>query len=103
MIAGIAKGNDRASIRIKGVKQAVKDYGKKTRLLKVVEASYSQTVGGDAFAQLVVLPLDNYGFRNYQVGGLLGAVGMLLSEHPIQTRAFRITAHGSCPGFAESA
>ncbi len=53
MIAGISKGNDRASNRIKGVKQAVKHYGKNARLVKVIEASYSQTDGGDAFAQLM--------------------------------------------------
>ncbi len=53
MIAGVSKGNDRASNRIKGVKKAVKDFGRNARLLKVIEAPYSQAGGGDAFAKLM--------------------------------------------------
>ncbi len=53
MIAGISKGNDRAANRIKGVKQAIEDFGQNARLLDVIEASYAQTEGGDAFAQLM--------------------------------------------------
>lgn len=53
MIAGVSKGNDRARNRIKGVKQAVRDFGKNARLLAVIEANYSQTHGGDAFTQLM--------------------------------------------------
>lgn len=53
MIAGIAKGNDRASNRIKGVRKAIRDFGEDARLLKIIETDYSQTEGGDAFARLM--------------------------------------------------
>jgi LacI family transcriptional regulator len=53
MIAGISKHNDRARNRIKGVKQAIKDFGKNARLLSVIETQYSQALGGDAFTQLM--------------------------------------------------
>lgn len=53
MIAGITQGNDRATNRIKGVKQAIADFGENARLLKVIEAPYDQTEGGDAFASLI--------------------------------------------------
>lgn len=53
MIAGNSKGNDRASNRIEGVRQAIRDFGKDAELLKIIEAHYSQTDGGDAFAQLM--------------------------------------------------
>ena len=53
MIAGISEGNDRARNRIEGVRQAIRDFGKDAKLLKIIEASYSQKDGGDAFAQLM--------------------------------------------------
>lgn len=53
MIAGVSKGNDRAGNRIKGVRQAVRDFGNGARLLAVVEAHYSQALGGDAFTRLM--------------------------------------------------
>ncbi|ASJ75267.1 LacI family DNA-binding transcriptional regulator [Granulosicoccus antarcticus] len=56
MIAGISEGNDRASNRIKGVKQAIRDFGSPAKLLKVMQTPYSQTKGGDAFANLMHKP-----------------------------------------------
>lgn len=56
MIAGIAKENDRAANRIKGVRQAVQEVGGEARMLKVIEADYSQTSGGDAFTTLMSEP-----------------------------------------------
>jgi LacI family transcriptional regulator len=53
MIAGISEGNDRASNRIKGVRQAVREFGNNARLMKVIEAEYSQSSGGDAFSRLM--------------------------------------------------
>ncbi|MGQ7844495.1 LacI family DNA-binding transcriptional regulator [Granulosicoccus sp. 3-233] len=53
MIAGISQGNDRAANRIKGVTQAIRDYGQGARLLDVVEARYAQNEGGDAFERLM--------------------------------------------------
>lgn len=53
MIAGISRGNDRAANRIKGVRQAIKDFGQGARLLDVIEARYAQEDGGDAFTRLM--------------------------------------------------
>lgn len=52
MIAGISEGNDRAANRIEGVKSAIEDFGNGAVLLNVIEKSYSQEHGGDAFEAL---------------------------------------------------
>jgi LacI family transcriptional regulator len=56
MIAGVARGNDRAANRIKGVRQAVQEFGGEARLITVIEADYSQNSGGDAFTTLMSEP-----------------------------------------------
>ncbi|MFK7994409.1 MAG: LacI family DNA-binding transcriptional regulator [Granulosicoccus sp.] len=53
MIAGVSEGNDRASSRIEGVRQAVLDYGNDATLTRVIETNYSQHNGGQAFEQLM--------------------------------------------------
>ncbi|MFK8082999.1 MAG: LacI family DNA-binding transcriptional regulator [Granulosicoccus sp.] len=53
MIAGISKGNDRASKRIEGVSSAIADYGNGAELINTIETSYSQDNGGQAFEELM--------------------------------------------------
>ncbi len=53
MIAGIAKGNDRATNRTAGVTQAIDDFGDGAKLTRVVETTYSLEDGAKAFDELM--------------------------------------------------
>lgn len=52
MIAGLSEGNDRASNRIAGVRQAINDHHD-TALVSLVEAEYSLEAGAAAFDQVM--------------------------------------------------
>lgn len=56
MIAGCSIGNDRASARIQGLKQALSDFGPEARLLHVIETDYSLEHGGNALENLMNSP-----------------------------------------------
>lgn len=53
MIAGQSTGNDRASSRITGAKQAVEDFGDGARMIEVSETPYSLEAGAAAFQRLM--------------------------------------------------
>ncbi|MEX0317981.1 MAG: LacI family DNA-binding transcriptional regulator [Ruegeria sp.] len=53
MISGISQGNDRARLRIKGVKDALAANGLPPEALSVIETSYEIESGADAFAGLM--------------------------------------------------
>ena len=53
MIAGRARGNDRAAARVAGVRRAIAEAKVNARLLAVVEAEYLLQDGSDAFSQLL--------------------------------------------------
>ena len=56
MIAGITQGNDRASARILGVRDALKRAGLRLEPARVIECPYSVAAGRDALRQLTALP-----------------------------------------------
>jgi len=56
MISGITEGNDRARYRVDGVKKAIKKYGQKAKLVKVVESKYLIAHGSEAFERINDLP-----------------------------------------------
>lgn len=56
VISGITQGNDRAQLRLEGVKDALKENGLDSSQLDVVETSYGVQDGENALAQLLALP-----------------------------------------------
>ncbi|MGI9369412.1 MAG: LacI family DNA-binding transcriptional regulator [Ruegeria sp.] len=53
MISGICQGNDRARLRIEGVRDAIRENGISDDTLPIVETSYEIENGSDAFARLM--------------------------------------------------
>lgn len=53
MIAGYSAGNDRASARVQGVRQALSDFGSDAALRQVIETDYSLEQGGNALELLL--------------------------------------------------
>ena len=57
IVAGHVKDNDRARNRVNGIKRAVRDFGRRSRILEIIETGYFLERGGDAFEQLMCLPV----------------------------------------------
>jgi len=53
MISGRSAGNDRARLRIEGVRDAMRAHGLDETTLPIIETPYEIENGGDAFAQLI--------------------------------------------------
>ncbi|MEE9333052.1 MAG: LacI family DNA-binding transcriptional regulator [Granulosicoccaceae bacterium] len=53
MLAGVSQGNDRATNRIKGVTQAIDDFGNDAQLSNIVETAYTLEDGAQAFDKLM--------------------------------------------------
>ncbi|MFK8077684.1 MAG: LacI family DNA-binding transcriptional regulator [Granulosicoccus sp.] len=56
MIVGSTTGNDRASARIQGVKEAISKFGQGAKLRNVIETEYSLEQGGNAMEFLMNTP-----------------------------------------------